>query len=169
MAQSAEAQARLNVSLREIVTFFSESGVQERSIQLLNTFIDKHLTNDFLNLAEGFGKCMAFLDHDELIAKIFRTYQCMIDGFIIERKIITKRIRLMKEDKKTDPEVLARQENLLIEVDNKKAVAIVSMARLRAMNFVPLAGFKEGEKFNAMAAYKTVLESQRPSTAKSKK
>eukprot|EP00981_Chlorochromonas_danica_P002479 scaffold474_cov169-Ochromonas_danica.AAC.14 len=105
-------------------------------------------------------------DDQEQLTTISRTPQSVNYGSISGS---TSTIRLMKEDKKTDPEVLARQENLLIEVDNKKAVAIVSMARLRAMNFVPLAGFKEGEKFNAMAAYKTVLESQRPSTAKSKK
>lgn len=168
MAQSAEAQARLNVNLREIVTFFVDAGVQDRSIQLLNTFIDKHLTMDFLTLAEGFGKCMAFIDHDELVSKLFKTYQCLIDGYIIERRMINKRIRLLKEDKKTDPEVLARQENLLIDVDNKKAVAIVAMARLRAMNFVPLNSFKDS-KFNPFLAYKTALEQQRPSTGKSTK
>lgn len=168
MAQSAEAQARLNVNLREIVSFFVDAGINDRSIQLLNSFIDKHLTTDFLSLAEGFGRCMAFVDHDELISKIFRTYQCLIDGYIIERRIINKRIRLLKEDKKTDPEILARQENLLVDVDNKKAVAIVSMARLRAMNFIPFASFKE-PKFNPHIAYKAALELQRPSTGKSVK
>lgn len=165
---AAEAQARLNVNLREFVTFFSEAGVHERSIQLLNTFIDKHLTVDFLTLAEGFGKCMAFIDHDDLISRLFKTYTCLIDGYIIERKVIAKRIRLLKEDKKTDPDVLARQENLMVDVDNKKAVAIVAMARLRAMNMVPLASFKE-PRFNPMVAYKAAMEFQRPSTGKSSK
>eukprot|EP01031_Cornospumella_fuschlensis_P028591 gene28591-34515_t len=169
MAQVAEAQARLNVNLREIVQFFADAGVNDRSVNLLNSFIDKHLTMDFLSLAEGFGKCMAFLDHDDLISRLFKAYQCLIDGYIAERKLLSKRIRLLKEDKKADPDVLARQENALVEVDNKKAVAIVGLARLRAMNMVPLDGFKRDPKFNPMPVYKAALEQQRPSTGKSKK
>lgn len=154
-AQSAEAQARLNVNLREIVQFYEAQGVQQHSIDLLNSFIDKHLTIDFLNLAEGFGQCMAFIDHDELISKLLKTYVQLIDGFIIERKIINKKIRLLKEDKKADPEVLARQENLLADVDVKKANAMVSMARLRAMNTIQFESFKN-PNFKAMALYKSM-------------
>jgi len=159
-AQAAEAQARLNVCLREIVTFFEEAGSQDHSISLLNSFIDKHLTTDFLSLAEGFGSCMAFIDHNELISKLYRTVCTLIDGYVIERKIITKKIRLLKEDKKSDPDVLARQENLLADVDSKKANAMVQMARLRAMNAVPMSMF-EDDNFNAFVHYKQLLEHQK--------
>lgn len=159
-AQSAEAQARLNVNLREIVTFFEENGVQEHSTQLLNSFIDKHLTNDFLTLAEGYGKCMAFIDHDELVNKLLKTFVSLIDGYVIERKMINKRIRLLKEDKKADPEVLARQENLLMEVDNKKALAMVSMTRLRAMSTISIQKFKD-PKFDGLTFYRNAIEHQK--------
>lgn len=167
-AQAAEAQARLNVCLREIVTFFEEAGAQEHSINMLNAFIDKHLTTDFLSLAEGFGSCMAFIDHNELISKLYRTVCTLIDGFIIERKIILKKIRLLKEDKKADPEVLARQENLLADVDAKKANAMVLMARLRAMNAIPLEMF-EDDSFNAFAHYKKMIDHQRSLLKSTKK
>jgi hypothetical protein len=167
-AQSVEAQARVNVNLREIVSFFETSGIQDHSLQMLNSFIDKHLTIDFLNLAEGYGTCMAFIDHNELITKLLKTYICLIDGYIIERKIINKRIRLLKEDKKSDPDVLARQENLLNEVDNKKAYAITAMARLRAMNMIPFEKFKN-EKFNAFMEYKGIMATQKASMTKTKK
>ncbi len=153
--------------MRELVTFFSENGVDDRSVNLLNTFIDKHLTMDFLALSENFGKCMAFIDHDELVSRLFKTFQCLIDGYIIERKVITKRIRLLKEDKKADPEILLRQENLLVELDNKKAVAIVSAARLRVMNTVPFVSFKDA-KFNPLPVYKAAIELQRPSSSTSR-
>lgn len=167
-AQSAEAQARLNVLLKEIVSFFESSGIQEHSILLLNSFIDKHLTMDFLNLAEGYGGCMAFIDHNELVSKLLKTYTQLIDGYIIERKIISKRIRLLKEDKKADPEVLARQENLLIDVDNKKANGMMQMARLRAMNMIPFEKFRE-EKFNAYSEYKNLIQTQRAANKNQKK
>jgi hypothetical protein len=145
MAQLAEAQARLNVCLREIIVFLEEANIQEHSAALLNTFIDKHLTIDFLNLAEGFGKCMAFLDHDALVEKLYRSYCVLIDGYVVERKIISKKIRIMKEDKKADPDVVIRLENLLSDVDNKKALAMTSCMRLRAMNTIRFAPFKNAD------------------------
>lgn len=167
-AQSAEAQARLNVQLKEIVTFFEEAGIQEHSSALLMSFIDKHLTVDFLNLAEGYGKCMAFIDHDELVNKLLKTYQQLIDGFIIERKIVSKRIRLLKEDKKADPDVLARQENALIDIDNKKAVAMTSLCRIRAMSTIPLKSFNDA-KFDAVTFYRKAAEHRRELLKKEQK
>lgn len=160
MAQLAEAQARLNVNLRDIVTFFEEASIQEHSIDLLNSFIDKHLTMDFLSLAEGFGKCMAFINHDDLSAKLLKSYMTLIDGYIIERKIVNKKIRILKEDKKADPEVVLRLENLLIDVDNKKALAMSSCMRIRAMNTIPFASFTD-EQFDYVAQHKQNLEHNR--------
>lgn len=148
-AQSAEAQARLNVSLQEVVTFFEEAGVKETSITLMNSFIEKHLTADFLVLAEGYGDCMAFIKHDELVSLLLKCHLQLIDGFVIERKVINKKLRLLKEDKKADPEVVARLENLLVELDNKKAVAMVASMKLRAMDAIPLEKFMD-PKFDAV-------------------
>lgn len=159
-AQSAEAQARLNVNLKDIVTFYEENGVLEHSINLMNSFIEKHLTMDFLELAEGYGKCMAFIDHDELASRLLKSYNSLLDGYIIERKMINKRIRMLKEDKKADPEVLARQENLLAELDIKKANAIVAMARLRVMNIISIKDFQD-EKLDAVDKYQKYMEHQK--------
>lgn len=159
-AQSAEAQARLNVQLKEIVTFFEEAGIQEHSVTLLTSFIDKHLTTDFLNLAEGYGKCMAFIDHDELINKLLKTYQQLVDGFVIERKIVSKRIRLLKEDKKADPDVLLRQENALLDIDTKKALAMTALCRIRAMSTIPLKTFSDA-KFDGVTFYRKAVEHRR--------
>lgn len=153
----AENQARLNVCLKDIVTFFEEAGVTESSVELLNSFIEKHLVMDFLNLAEGFGKCMAFINHNELIKKILEGYNTIINGYVIERKAINKKIRVLKEDKKADPEVLAKQEHLLSEVDQKKAHAVVVLARIRAMNHLSVDMFKD-EKFDAIQYYDKNVE-----------
>lgn len=156
MAQ-AEIQARLNICLRDIVTFFEEAGVREDSIILLNSFIDKHLTVDFLNLAEGFGKCMAFIDHNELIKRILESFNTLLSGYILERKMYNKRIKILKEDKKADPELIAKLEHLLLEVDQKKALAMVTAARLRAMNAIPVDKFRD-PKFNALEFYDKNVE-----------
>jgi hypothetical protein len=159
-AQLVDAQARLNISLKDTVAFFEESGVEEHSIVLLNSFIDKHLTTDFLSLAEGFGKCMAFLNHDELVSKVLKSFLILIDGYVIERKIASKRLKLLKEDKKTDPEVLIRIENLLLDLDQKKAFASVSAMRLRAMASISIDAFRN-EKFDYKAQHKINIESHR--------
>lgn len=156
MAQ-AEVQARLNICLRDIVTFFEEAGVREDSILLLNSFIDKHLTVDFLNLAEGFGNCMAFIDHNELIRRILESFNTLLSGYVLERKLYNKRIRILREDKKADPELIAKLEHLLTEVDQKKAQAMVTAARLRAMNAIPVDKFRD-PKFNALDYYDKNVE-----------
>jgi hypothetical protein len=51
-AQSAEAQARILASLREIVSFFESASVQQHSIDNMNEFLSKNQYQDFLNLVE---------------------------------------------------------------------------------------------------------------------
>lgn len=156
-AQSAENQARLNVQLRDIVTFFQESGIQEHSVELMNSFIEKNLTSDFLSLVEGYGECMAFIKHDELVEKLEASFNILIDGYVIERKLINKKLRFLKEDKKTDPEVLIRLENMLSDLDNKKALAMVSSNRLRAMKSIPLEKFMD-ENFDPIKHRKAEIQ-----------
>mmetsp|Transcript_19817 Transcript_19817/g.33152 ORF Transcript_19817/g.33152 Transcript_19817/m.33152 type:complete len:176 (-) Transcript_19817:1071-1598(-) len=172
-AQSAEAQARLNVSLKEIISFYQEAGIEQSSMDLMDGFIEKHLTMDFLHLSEGFGKCMAFIDHDELVSLLLKAYLLLIDGYVIERKIINKKLRLLKEDKKTDPEVLIRLENLLLDIDHKKALAMTNGNRLKAMNMIPLANFNDlnfdAKQFYHQAMSKVRLEeSSHPHAPKKK-
>lgn len=142
-AHAAEAQARLNITLRDILTFFQENGIQEHSAVLLETFIEKKQALDFLNLADGYGKCMAFINHDALIELILASYTALIDGYIIERKITSKRIKNLKEDKKADPDVLARQENLLVDIETRKSSASAALVRFRIMSKVPLTNFRD--------------------------
>lgn len=163
---AAENLARLNICLKDIVTFFEEAGIQASSVELLNSFIDKHLYTDFLSLAEGFGKCMAFINHNELIRRVLDAFNILINGYVIERKGIMKRIRILKEDKKTDPDVLAKQENLLADVDQRKAIAIVTCARIRAMNYIPVDMFRD-EKFDGVQYYDKNVD--KPQIVRSKK
>lgn len=163
-AQSAESQARLNVCLKDIVAFYEQAGVAQQSLTLMESFIDKHLTVDFLTLAEGFGKCMAFIDHDELISQLLKSYLQLIEGYIIERKMVNKKLKLLKEDKKSDPDVIARLENLIIDIDNRKAIAMTTANRLKVMNLVPAAMFRD-PKFDAFSHYKVAWEKQRAAQA----
>ena len=146
--QLAENHARLHVELQDVIAFFEqevgENGrVQQHSIDLLNSFIEKQLYTNFLQLVEGYGKAMAFIDHEELVLKLNKSYTLLLDGYIIEKKMARKKLNLIKEDKKADPEVLAKNEKTVADIEQKIAVAKVEFSRLKAMARVPGETFKD--------------------------
>lgn len=159
-AQTAEVQARLNVSLRDIVSFFDQAGIERTSIGLMENFIDKHLTVDFLALTEGYGKCMAFINHDELISLLYKSYGLMMDGYTIERKVINKKLKLLKEDKKADPDVITRLQNLIDDIDTKKCAALPILMRLRVMNLIPFKEFLD-PSFDSIKHYNNIKAEQK--------
>lgn len=87
-------------------------------------------------------------------------------GYIIERKVVSKKIKLMKEDKKTDPEVLVKQENLLLDIDQKKAIVTVACVRLRTMTTIPMEEFKKDPEFDYMQRHKEKLEFRKQALSK---
>jgi hypothetical protein len=156
---AAEAQARLNISLRDIINFFDQAKIDAKSVAMLESFIDRHLPFDFLTLAEGFGKCMAFINHDELVTLLIKGYTTLIDGFVIERKGIAKKHKLLLEDKKADPAVVARLENLMADLDSRKQTADLSNQRLKVMNMIPAAMFRD-PNFEPYGYYQKVRAAQ---------
>ena len=87
---AADAQARLQVSLRELIEFFEKYGIETRSVEKLNDFITKNQSMEFLDLCESFGECMAFIDHDELCTRLSTSYNFLSDGYNIEKWFIGK-------------------------------------------------------------------------------
>ena len=59
------------------------------------------------------------------------------------------------EDKKADPAVIARLENLMADLDNRKQQAESTNQRLKVMNMVPAALFRD-PKFEPYEYYKNV-------------
>jgi len=163
---AAEAQARLNVALKDIIAFYEQAKIAPSSIELMEAFVEKHQPIDFLTLAEGFGKCMAFIDHDELISLLYKAFVLLIDGYVAERKAINKRLKILREDKKADPAKIASMENTIIDIDQRKAVAMSTMNRLKAMNFVPAELFRD-PKFDAFTHYKAALAKHQAEVAAS--
>ena len=165
---SSEAQARVNVSLRDIVSFMEAAGVRQHSIALLNEFINKHQVQEFLTLAANFGKCNAFVDHDQLHNMLYTSWSLLFDGYTIEKKTTLKKIKILKEDKKSDPDVLARQENTLNDIEQKKANVLVNVIKFKAMITIPIADFKDDPNFDFKSRHaanverRKLLQSQQP-------
>jgi hypothetical protein len=83
------------------------------------------------------------------------------DGYNIEKKQLNKRLKLLKEDKKTEPETLAKIENAMNDVEQKKASVLVSCLRLKAMSLIPSANFKKDDKYDTIGYYKQIQEKAR--------
>ena len=54
-AQSAEAQARLQLSLRDIIEFFEKAGVEQHSVENLTEFLSIIPGSDFLSSFRNFN------------------------------------------------------------------------------------------------------------------
>ena len=143
MASAAECQARLNIELENLLMFFEESEVQEHSILNMKELIEQNLINDCLSLAEGFGQCMAFINHEDLLTKLLSCYSVLLDGVKLERKQTGKKLGLLREDKKVDPDVLAKWEGLMDGIELRLSSGKVEYARLKAMEFLTLDKFKD--------------------------
>lgn len=160
-AQSAETLARLHSSLKDVISFFEKAGVSSHSIDNLNEFLTKNQTIAFLELAEAFGECMAFIDHDDLLIRLQGSFHLLADGYNIERKIILKRLKFLKEDKKSDSVLIDKNENSLVDVEQRKALVLVQCLRLRAMLTIPIRHFKEDPNYDCMSHYNKLQESKR--------
>ena len=157
MAAVVEAQARLNVSLRDLVQFFEQAGILQQSIDKLNEFIDKHQTIDFLTLVQAYGKCMAYINHDELIVKVNASWELFLDGLNLERKLINKKLKALREDKKADPNNVLKQEALIADIDEKKSRVVLNNVRLKAVKCTSISEFINDPNIDLDALYKQRL------------
>lgn len=156
----AEINARLNVQLTNLKAMFETAGIQQHSIVMLEGLIKDKKPSDFLTLIEGFGQSMAFVDHDELVNRLVVSWDLVLDSLNAEKKAVKKKIAALKEDKKSDPDVLAKQENLLVDVFTKRATSLIAVNRLRAMQTIALADFKN-PVFDSMSKYLEVQAAQK--------
>jgi len=152
-----ELQARLNVQLTDLKTIFEAGGVQEHSLLLMDTMILKKNHADCLALIEGFDRSMAFVDHDEVCNRLVTCWGLVVDSLNAERKNIKKKIAALKEDKKSDPEVLARQEDLLQQLYIKRANAIINSTRFKAMAKISIKEFQANPVMDTIARYNEVM------------
>jgi hypothetical protein len=144
---AADAQARLHVNLQDIVTFYEEGGCGASSLDRLNKFIEGHDYFAYLDLAEGFGKCMAFIDHDVMAVKMQEAWTGLNNLYVVEKKSIDKRIKNMEQDKKADPDILLKYQNMKIDLEEKLAKVLVQITKYKYINVYPLKRFNE-KSFN---------------------
>eukprot|EP00607_Mallomonas_marina_P005064 CAMPEP_0182429022 /NCGR_PEP_ID=MMETSP1167-20130531/25457_1 /TAXON_ID=2988 /ORGANISM="Mallomonas Sp, Strain CCMP3275" /LENGTH=160 /DNA_ID=CAMNT_0024612317 /DNA_START=137 /DNA_END=619 /DNA_ORIENTATION=+ len=145
-----EAMARLHLCLRDIIDFFVASNVMKHSIEKLEAQLDNHQYAEFLELANGFGKCMAFIDHDSLTLKLATSWSTIEEMLVLERKQVARKLRNLEGDKNADPDIIQKLQNLKAETEQKKANALVQSLKFKLMSGTPLEKFKN-PNFDAMA------------------
>jgi hypothetical protein len=149
----SDITARLNITLKDIIALYEESKVSQRSIDTLTKFIEKNQYSEFLQLSESFAKSSPFLNHDDITLKLCTGWNYLLDLLNIEQKNLLKRVKALKEDKKADPDNIAKQEALLFDLESRKTHVKLDAARFRAMITIPFENFKN-ENYDYMAQHK---------------
>jgi hypothetical protein len=151
-AASQEARDRLQVHLQDIVSFFEEGGCESKSVAKLRRCVEAHSHFDFLELSEGYSKCMAFIDHDTLSLKIQTGWNGIEQYLLLDKKVINRKLRVLEEDKKSDPEVIAKLHAKKDVIDQELARVKIQIIKYTLINSVPTQRFYD-KNFNALAEY----------------
>ena len=83
---AADINARLNVVCRDFIELYQQQKVPEETINHLEELIEKREQYEFMELALGFRKTMAFLDHDEYTDKLTTGWHLLDEGMALEQK-----------------------------------------------------------------------------------
>ena len=150
---AADINARLNVVCREFIEIYQQQKVPEKTINHLEELIDKREQLEFMELALGFRKTMAFLDHDDYTNKLTTGWHLLDEGMALEQKAIRKKVQAVQGDSKADPEQLAAVLAARDAVDEKKAKTKIIELRLKAEQKCPIHMFLEDPNFDAVAWY----------------
>lgn len=133
MASIADATARLNVNLRDLLAILQNAKVDSADCEVLVKYIDTKQYLDLLEIAETFASSMVLVNTDGFIAKLCQCWNGFLDICNMEKKALMKKVKALKEDKKSDPEVLAKNEGLLYDAEQRTCAVLVQAARLRKM------------------------------------
>jgi hypothetical protein len=147
-AQLAEAQARLNVTLKDIISFYAAADCPNATIEKFNALFDAHDSVRFLELAEGLTTCMAFIDHDTIVSKIATAWSQVYDGIVIERKMVTKKLRVLEGDKNADPDVMFKLNTNKGNIDRRKAKATLECSKYKFIMQYPLSDYLRDPNFS---------------------
>ncbi len=145
--------AKLNVCCADMQSMLESANIAEHSANALNSMKDKKQYADFLDLVESFGESMAFIDHDELSNLLLKAWSVYMDVVNNERKAQKKKVQSIQEDKKADPDLLAKNEDILEQVNQRRAMAVASVVRFKAMTAISIKEFRKNPQLDALAMY----------------
>ena len=119
--------AKFNVTLSDIIEIQLQEKLQEHSVKTLHNLRDAKRYPEALNLIESFAQSTAFIDHDamcELLGKAWNIYGDILNA---ERKQLKKKLTAIKEDKKAEPEQVAKVEGQMEDFCGRRASCIYNI------------------------------------------
>lgn len=150
---AGEAQAKLNVLMRELMETFEGSRQEEQpddanDLALMKSYFEKNQYNELMELCEAYGRCKPFTQHDLLAARLKNCFYAISDCLQIERKNLNKRLNILKADQKADKEVLNKVQNQLDDVDERIIKNYSDCIRAKHRETIPIKIFIDNEKFS---------------------
>ena len=148
--------AKLGVCCNELIDMFERNGVSEGQLDKLRGMVERKEQAVFMEVATSFQTTMPFIDHDELGIKLSKGWNALNDYMKVEIKKLKKRVEIMREDKKHDPNVLDKLERNLHDAELRKGKVSVISGQLQLECSIGMAKFKD----EAFDGYKHYLESR---------
>ena len=133
---AAEIKARLTSSLAQINEYFTVNNncnIDEKTQEILTTFLAQNQFIEFLNYAESTSRNDPYSKHNELILLLYPCWSNLYDNLGVERKNTIKRLKLLKEDRKADPININKLETNIKSIEDKKSIALINVCKFKLM------------------------------------
>jgi hypothetical protein len=169
-AQAQEARDRLNVHFQDVCAFYEDNGCEAKSLGKLRAVQEAFARAEpnshfgFLELVEGYSRCMAFMDHDALAVKIAQGWTGVEQFLLIDKKALNRKLKILEEDKKSDPEVIAKLHAKKDAIDLDLARVLVQVIKCNLINSIPIEKFYD-KSYNAMAERDKAILAKREAAA----
>ena len=148
-----ENNARLNVVCNELLTMFEEQKCPDHQLATLRKYIELKEQAEFMDVATGFSQSMAFLDHDLILEKLYTGWRFVEEGIKGEIKNLTRRVNTMREDKKHDPDKLAKLESEKVAAEKRKAKVSILTGMMSLEREIPIERFLDDQTFDGYEYY----------------
>lgn len=146
-------QAKLQVMLGDMMELLKAGKLQEHSVDTITKMKDKKQYAEALNLVEKFGCSTAFIDHDAMCMLLGQAWLTYCDVLVQEGKMLKKKLAKLEEDKKTEPDVLAKVQGQMEDFYVRKTIATSTTSKYKYMNMYSMEKFSD-PAFDAMKELK---------------
>jgi hypothetical protein len=136
-------QGKLQVVIADMLEVLKAGKLQEHSVETITAMKDKKQFGEALNLLEKFTASTAFIDHDEMCTLMGKAWLTYCDVLTHDGKNLKKKLQKLEEDKKTEPDVLAKCQGQMDDLTMRKTIATSTASKYKYMNLYPVEKFSD--------------------------
>jgi len=121
--------------------------------------IETKMFKEFLDIAVGYVKTMAFMDHDALVKFMSKAWAQWLDVLTIEGKMAKRKVTAMEADsKQAGTPAHEKAQKAMDAVERNRKLAMTESGKYRIAECLPLQPFLDDANFDATQEYKDYLE-----------